>query len=69
MQVPHLVATATEPLTLGELTDQLDVGQSTVSHQRAKLAAVGFVDVERVGTPADGASIPTASAKSRRPLS
>ncbi len=37
-------------MTVGELTDQLDVGQSTVSHHLAKLATVGFVVVKRVGT-------------------
>ena len=33
-----------------EITDRLDVGQSTVSHHLAKLGAVRFVFVERVGT-------------------
>ena len=38
------------PLTVGEITDQLDVGQSTVSHHLAKLAEVGFVISHAVGT-------------------
>lgn len=37
-------------MTVGEITDRLDVGQSTVSHHLAKLAEVGFVFVERAGT-------------------
>lgn len=37
------------PVTVGELTDALPVGQSTVSHHLAALAAVGFVLVERRG--------------------
>jgi DNA-binding transcriptional ArsR family regulator len=46
----HLLSTAGQPLTVGDITDRLDIGQSTVSHHLAKLAAVGFVFVERVGT-------------------
>ena len=37
-------------MTVGEITDRLDVGQSTVSHHLAKLAEVRFVLVERQGT-------------------
>ena len=37
-------------MTVGEITDALDVGQSTVSHHLAKLADVGFVLVDRVAT-------------------
>ncbi|MDH3705778.1 MAG: metalloregulator ArsR/SmtB family transcription factor [Acidimicrobiia bacterium] len=48
--VLHLLATERRPLTVGEITDRLDVGQSTVSHHLARLAAVGFVLVDRVGT-------------------
>ncbi len=50
VQILHLLSTASEPLTVGELTDHLDVGQSTVSHHLAKLADVRFVLVDRVGT-------------------
>ncbi len=44
------LAVADEPMSVGELTDRLDVGQSTVSHHLAKLAEVGFVLVDHVGT-------------------
>lgn len=37
-------------MSVGEITERLDVGQSTVSHHLAKLAEVRFVLVERVGT-------------------
>jgi DNA-binding transcriptional ArsR family regulator len=37
-------------VTVGELTAALPVGQSTVSHHLAALAAVGFVLVEQRGT-------------------
>lgn len=46
----HTLSTASAPMTVGEITDQLDVGQSTISHHLAKLADVGFALVERVGT-------------------
>ncbi|WP_052668610.1 ArsR/SmtB family transcription factor [Nitriliruptor alkaliphilus] len=39
-----------EPVSVGALTDALPVGQSTVSHHLAALAAVGFVLIERRGT-------------------
>ncbi len=64
----HLLATEGRPLTVGEITDALDVGQSTISHHLAKLADVGFVLVEhianssrwRVNTPCL-AAFPTAA--------
>lgn len=46
----HLLSTEQHPMTVGEITEHLDVGQSTTSHHLAKLAEVGFVLVERVGT-------------------
>ena len=46
----QLLAVADEPMTVGELTERLDVGQSTVSHHLAKLAEVRFVLVDHVGT-------------------
>ena len=46
----HLLSTGHRPMTVGEITAGLDVGQSTVSHHLAKLADVGFVFVERTGT-------------------
>ncbi len=46
----NLLAVESKPLTVGEITEQLDVGQSTVSHHLAKLAQVRFVTVQRTGT-------------------
>ena len=46
----HLLANAEAPMTVGDITDQLDVGQSTVSHHLATLAEVRFVLVDQVGT-------------------
>ena len=46
----HLLSTAERAMTVGEITGRLDVGQSTISHHLAKLAEVGFVRSERVGT-------------------
>ena len=46
----HLLANSRRRMTVGEITDRLDVGQSTVSHHLAKLAEVGFVVTERAGT-------------------
>lgn len=45
----HQLATADRPLTVGEVVDAVDVGQSTVSHHLKLLAEVGFVQVERRG--------------------
>lgn len=38
------------PVSVGQLTAVLPVGQSTVSHHLAALTAVGFVHAERRGT-------------------
>jgi DNA-binding transcriptional ArsR family regulator len=46
----NLLATAGRSMTVGEITERLDVGQSTVSHHLSILAEVRFVLVERVGT-------------------
>lgn len=46
----HLLATADRPITVGEITERLDVGQSTISHHLARLAEVGFVLVDHVAT-------------------
>lgn len=46
----NILSTASANMTVGEITERLDVGQSTVSHHLAKLADVGFVLVDRVGT-------------------
>lgn len=44
------LAVARRPLTVGEIVDMVDVGQSTVSHHLKLLADTGFVLVERRGT-------------------
>jgi DNA-binding transcriptional ArsR family regulator len=46
----NLLAASARPMTVGEITAALDVGQSTVSHHLARLADVRFVLVERVAT-------------------
>lgn len=46
----NLLSIEHRPLTVGEITERLDVGQSTISHHLSKLAAVGFLLVDRVGT-------------------
>ena len=44
------LAVARRPMTVGEIVDAVDVGQSTVSHHLKLLAETGFVLVERQGT-------------------
>ena len=46
----NLLSVSRRPTSVSEITEALDVGQSTVSHHLAKLAEVGFVVVERRGT-------------------
>ena len=43
----HQLATTDQPLTVGQIVDAVDVGQSTVSHHLKLLSDVGFVQVER----------------------
>jgi DNA-binding transcriptional ArsR family regulator len=43
------LAVARRPMTVGEIVDAVDVGQSTVSHHLRVLAETGFVLVERRG--------------------
>jgi ArsR family transcriptional regulator len=50
LQVLHTIAAAGEPLSIGELVERVDVGQSTVSHHVRALAEVGFVHHVREGT-------------------
>ncbi len=50
VQLLAWLAQRPEPVSVGELTAVLPVGQSTVSHHLAALAAVGFVHVQRRGT-------------------
>ncbi len=52
IQLLALIAQLGRPASVGELTAALPVGQSTVSHHLAALAAVRFVQVERHGTTA-----------------
>ena len=46
----HLLSAEKRPMSVGEITERLDVGQSTISHHLAKLAEVRFVLVDRRGT-------------------
>ena len=46
----NLLATEQRPMSVNEIVDALDVGQSTVSHHLKILGDVGFVLVEREGT-------------------
>lgn len=46
----NLLASARRPMTVGEIVDALDVGQSTVSHHLKLLGEVRFLLVEREGT-------------------
>ncbi|MGH8924025.1 MAG: ArsR/SmtB family transcription factor [Acidimicrobiia bacterium] len=48
--VLNLLAAKAEPMSVGEIVEALDVGQSTVSHHLKQLADVGFVLVEERGT-------------------
>jgi DNA-binding transcriptional ArsR family regulator len=43
------LASARRPMTVGEIVDAVDVGQSTVSHHLKMLTGTGFVLVERRG--------------------
>ena len=45
----HAVAVAGRPVTIGELTEQLGISQSTCSHHVKVLADVGFVTARREG--------------------
>ena len=46
----HAVAVAVRPVTVGELTEQLGISQSTCSHHVKVLADVGFVVARREGS-------------------
>ena len=50
IQIVSLLARMGEPMTVGQLVDAVDVGQSTVSRHLRVLAVCGFVLVEHVGT-------------------
>ena len=46
----NLLATEARPMSVAEIVEAVDVGQSTVSHHLKILGDVGFVLVEREGT-------------------
>src|SRR3990170_3703064 len=46
----HAVAVAGPGITVGALTEQLGISQSTCSHHLRKLADVGFVHLRKEGT-------------------
>lgn len=46
----NLLATEVRPLSVGEIVERVDVGQSTVSHHLRILSSTCFVLVEPVGT-------------------
>lgn len=46
----HLLASGKRAMTVGEIVDALDVGQSTVSHHCRVLEQTGFILIEREGT-------------------
>ncbi|MEU5877489.1 metalloregulator ArsR/SmtB family transcription factor [Spirillospora sp. NPDC047279] len=50
VQIVSLLARQGRPMNVGEIVDQVDVGQSTVSNHLKVLAEVRFVLVERRGT-------------------
>lgn len=50
VQLLAWLAQQSQPVSVGELTEALPIGQSTVSHHLSILAAVGFVQVHRRGT-------------------
>jgi DNA-binding transcriptional ArsR family regulator len=52
VQIVSLLARRGEPMTVGAITAELEVGQSTVSEHLKVLARVRFVLAERQGTAA-----------------
>jgi ArsR family transcriptional regulator len=50
IQILHLLAANDGPMTVGQIVQQVGVGQSTVSHHLKVLAHVRFVLVEQAGT-------------------
>ncbi len=50
IEILHLLATSGRPMSVGEIVDAVDVGQSTVSHHLKVLGDVRFALVERAGT-------------------
>ena len=50
LMILHVLAMARRPMTVGEIVEAVDVGQSTVSHHLKILTDARFVHVERRGT-------------------
>lgn len=50
IQIVTLLARSGGPLTVGQIVEAVQVGQSTVSHHLKGLSEVGFVLVEREGS-------------------
>lgn len=50
IRILNLLARERRPMKVGEIVEQVDVGQSTVSHHLKRLAETEFVLVQRVGT-------------------
>ena len=46
----NLLAEMDRPISVGEIVEAIDVGQSTVSHHLRRLEQVGFIVCEREGT-------------------
>ena len=46
----NLLATTDRAMTVGEIVDAVEIGQSTVSHHLKTLTETGFVHVTRAGT-------------------
>ena len=46
----NLLAESGGPISVGEIVEAIDVGQSTVSHHIRRLQEVGFIVCEREGT-------------------
>ena len=46
----NLLATTDRAMTVGEIVDAVDIGQSTVSHHLKTLAEIGFVHATKAGT-------------------
>ncbi len=55
----HAIATASGPISVGELAESVDIRQPTVSHHLRKLADVGFVTLTKAGTTTRVAVNPT----------
>jgi predicted transcriptional regulator len=54
----NLLADAGRPMTVGEMVQAIEIGQSTVSHHLKLLAEVGFVQASPKGTDASTGSTP-----------